>query len=96
MTAIYLLIPISLIILIIAVRLFVWAVNNKQFNNLENISQSMLFEEAIQDRLEQKEKQKPSNDFNNNSQNPPYQVEHTSMNTESSQTHSETDKATHV
>jgi cbb3-type cytochrome oxidase maturation protein len=53
MTAIYLLIPISLIILIIAVRLFVWAVNNKQFNNLENVSQTLLFEEKIQDKIEQ-------------------------------------------
>jgi cbb3-type cytochrome oxidase maturation protein len=52
MTAIYLLIPISLIILVIAVRSFVWAVNNKQFNNLEDISQTMLFEDTIQDRKE--------------------------------------------
>lgn len=56
MEAIYLLIPISLIFLIIAVLVFFWAVNNDQYSDLKKESTQFLIDEAEdQKRLQQAE-----------------------------------------
>ncbi len=47
MNIIFLLIPISLIILALAVLVFIWAVNNKQFDDLEKHGHDILFDDDI-------------------------------------------------
>lgn len=59
MEAIYILIPISLVLLIVAVLIFFWAVNSNQYSDLKKESAQFLIEEAEdQKRLEQKERRK--------------------------------------
>lgn len=45
MDIIYLLIPIALILLIIGISLFFWAVKNNQFDDLEGPAHSILFDD---------------------------------------------------
>lgn len=45
MDSIYLLIPIALVFTGIAIKAFFWAVDNKQFDDLESASKSILFDE---------------------------------------------------
>lgn len=59
MEAIYILIPISLVLLIVAVLIFFWAVNSNQYSDLKKESTQFLIEEAEdQKRLEEKARQK--------------------------------------
>jgi cbb3-type cytochrome oxidase maturation protein len=44
MDAIYLLIPIALILIVAAVTVFLWAVKNDQFEDLEGPAHSILFD----------------------------------------------------
>jgi cbb3-type cytochrome oxidase maturation protein len=44
MDILFLLIPVSLLFLCLAVWLFVWAVNNRQFEDLEKHSHDILFD----------------------------------------------------
>ena len=50
MESLYLLIPIALLFLAVAVGLFVWAVNRRQFDDLERQGRSILFERDSPDR----------------------------------------------
>ncbi|WP_019531227.1 cbb3-type cytochrome oxidase assembly protein CcoS [Dasania marina] len=45
MDIIYLLIPIALIFTAIAVKLFFWAVDSKQFDDLDSAGQQILFDD---------------------------------------------------
>ena len=54
MNAIYFLIPLTIILLIIAIGLFFWAVNNDQYSDLDKESHQILFDDDMLD--EQKEK----------------------------------------
>ncbi len=45
MSAIYLLIPVTLVVLAIAVGLFFWAVNKDQFSDLDREAERFLYEE---------------------------------------------------
>lgn len=45
MTSLYLLIPIAIIFVSIAVLLFFWAINNGQFDDMDGPAHSILFEE---------------------------------------------------
>ncbi len=47
MDIIYLLIPIALILLIIGISLFFWAVKNNQFDDLEGPAHSILFDDPV-------------------------------------------------
>ncbi|HSP31401.1 MAG TPA: cbb3-type cytochrome oxidase assembly protein CcoS [Halomonas sp.] len=63
MTILYLLIPLSLILLGLAVWAFFWAVKNDQFDDLEGPAHRILFDEDENDlSLEQRQqaKQKPA------------------------------------
>lgn len=45
MNSIYILIPIALIFTVIAIRAFFWAVDNKQYDDLDAAGQSILFDD---------------------------------------------------
>lgn len=66
MTILYLLIPLSLILLGLAVWAFFWAVKNDQFDDLEGPAHRILFDEDDNDlspeqrRQRQQTKQKPA------------------------------------
>ncbi len=49
MNAIYFLIPLTLILLALAVWLFFWAVNNDQYSDLDKESEQILFDESFDD-----------------------------------------------
>lgn len=48
MSVIYVLIPLAIIIILIAIGIFFWAVKSDQFNDLERQGYSILFDEDIQ------------------------------------------------
>ena len=63
MTILYLLIPLSLILLGLAVWAFFWAVKNDQFDDLEGPAHRILFDEDENDltpEQRQRTKQKPT------------------------------------
>ncbi|ONM44028.1 cytochrome oxidase maturation protein, cbb3-type [Halopseudomonas pachastrellae] len=45
MTVLYILVPIAIVLVIIAVCLFNWAVNNGQYEDLDSPAHSILFDE---------------------------------------------------
>lgn len=45
MDAIYLLIPLTLVLLVIAIGIFFWAVNSEQYSDLDKEASRILFEE---------------------------------------------------
>lgn len=45
MESLYLLIPLALIIIVVAVKLLFWAINNGQYEDLDTESQRILFDE---------------------------------------------------
>ena len=45
MDSLYLLIPIAIVFVTVAVALFFWAINNHQFDDLEGPAHSILFDE---------------------------------------------------
>ncbi|MDG1818335.1 MAG: cbb3-type cytochrome oxidase assembly protein CcoS [Porticoccaceae bacterium] len=46
MESLYLLIPISLVFILIAIRIFFWAVNSGQYDDLDSEAERILFDEA--------------------------------------------------
>ncbi|MCK5893647.1 MAG: cbb3-type cytochrome oxidase assembly protein CcoS [Endozoicomonadaceae bacterium] len=57
MTSLYLLIPLAVIFVIIAVILFLWAVDNGQFDDLEGPAHSILFDDEPTTQKAIKQKQ---------------------------------------
>lgn len=47
MDSIYLLIPVALIFTAIAISAFFWAVNNKQYDDLDSEGERILFDEPV-------------------------------------------------
>jgi len=45
MESLYLLIPISLVFILIAIRVFFWAVNSGQYDDLDSEAERILFDE---------------------------------------------------
>ncbi|MFZ2288639.1 MAG: cbb3-type cytochrome oxidase assembly protein CcoS [Halopseudomonas yangmingensis] len=45
MTVLYILVPIAVILVIIAIWVFVWAVNNGQYDDLDGPAHSILFDD---------------------------------------------------
>lgn len=63
MSILYLLIPLSLILLSLAIWAFFWAVKNDQFEDLEGPAYRILFDEDENDRpREQRDQGKPASD----------------------------------
>lgn len=61
MNIIYVLIPIAIIIVAVAIVAFFWAVKNNQFEDLERQGHSILFDDDINEKPAQPEKtEKPS------------------------------------
>lgn len=54
MDSLYILVPIAVVFVAIAVRIFFWAVDNNQFDDLEGPAHSILFDEP--DRKSAQEK----------------------------------------
>ena len=52
MASLYLLIPVSLLFLAVAVAAFFWAVNGGQYDDLDSEGERMLFEDEDDDREE--------------------------------------------
>ncbi|HBV75714.1 MULTISPECIES: cbb3-type cytochrome oxidase assembly protein CcoS [Vibrio] len=59
MESLYLLIPIAIIFVCIAVAVFIWAVKTEQFDDLDRQGHSILFDDndEIKTKIEKKEKQ---------------------------------------
>ena len=57
MESLYILIPLSIVFIIIALSLFFWAVNSGQYDDLESEAERILFDDEID---------QPSNDIGNN------------------------------
>ena len=49
MEIVFYLIPLALVILVVAIRAFFWAVNNDQFNDLDKEANRILFEDRTDD-----------------------------------------------
>jgi len=63
MSVIYVLIPIAILLTIVGIYIFFWAVKTEQFDDLEKQGMSILFDEA------DKKKQKPNEKQPNASEN---------------------------
>lgn len=48
MDSLFILIPIALLFTAIAVKAFIWAVNNKQYDDLDAAAQSILFDDDLE------------------------------------------------
>lgn len=48
MESLFILIPVALIFIAVAVKAFFWAVDNKQFDDLDSSAQSILFDDNPQ------------------------------------------------
>lgn len=65
MSVIYVLIPLAIIIIAVAIAAFMWAVKSDQFNDLERQGYNILFDDDIKPRSkvpENEVKTKPEND----------------------------------
>lgn len=58
MEAIYLLIPITVILLIVAVAIFFWAVNSDQYSDLDKEAHRILFDKESTEKVNNKTKVK--------------------------------------
>lgn len=47
MESLYILIPVAIVFLAVAIKAFLWAADNKQFDDLDQEAQRILFEEKI-------------------------------------------------
>lgn len=61
MSAIYFLIPITLIILALAVGLFFWAINSNQYSDLDKESSQILFEQKAPSKSKSKDSDHKTN-----------------------------------
>lgn len=65
MNIIYVLIPLAIVIVLIAIAIFFWAVKSDQFNDLERQGYSILFDEDVKEKQNKsapEEPQKKPND----------------------------------
>lgn len=53
MASLYILIPIAILLVAVAVAIFIWAVKSEQFEDLERQGQNILFDDNEQDKLNQ-------------------------------------------
>lgn len=70
MEVLYFLIPIALLIAVVAIKVFFWAVNNGQYDDLDTEGRRILFDDA-DDLSPQNTEKKPSqpNTLNNSDKN---------------------------
>lgn len=63
MNAIYLLIPIALLLVIVGIVVFFWAVKNDQFDDLEGPAHSILFDDDVPESTQKMiKKEQPDSD----------------------------------
>lgn len=62
MEAIYLLIPIALILVVVGIAIFFWAVKSDQFEDLEGPAHSILFDEVPKNAADKKQPNSPANE----------------------------------
>ncbi|MGQ8363697.1 cbb3-type cytochrome oxidase assembly protein CcoS [Glaciecola sp. 1036] len=62
MSIIYVLIPLAIIIVAIAIGVFFWAVRNNQFDDLERQGYSILFDDDVESKEKDKNEQKAASD----------------------------------
>lgn len=60
MESLYLLIPIALIVVVLAIKLLFWAINNGQYDNLNTEGHRILFDEPV-DKLSSTESNESAN-----------------------------------
>lgn len=61
MSVIYVLIPIAIILVLVAIAVFFWAVKSNQFDDLERQGYSILFDDDLNEK-EKTPKETPKND----------------------------------
>ncbi|BDX06538.1 cbb3-type cytochrome oxidase assembly protein CcoS [Planctobacterium marinum] len=59
MSIIYVLIPLAIILVIVAIAIFFWAVKSEQFKDLERHGHSILFDDDVKDARASRPKDKP-------------------------------------
>ena len=60
MSSLYLLIPLSLLILMVAISIFFWAIRSRQFEDMEGPAQKVVLDDLRDYKLKNsREKQKP-------------------------------------
>ena len=70
MDSIYILIPIALLFVVIAVKAFFWAIDSKQFDDLDSVGKSILFDDdPVQSNTPSPEKSDDKNNSMNNKNN---------------------------
>lgn len=60
MNIIYVLIPLAIILVVIAIAIFFWAVRSEQFKDLERHGHSILFDDDVKDAEASRQHKKPS------------------------------------
>ena len=56
MEAVFLLVPLAVILIAVAIGAFIWAVNNGQFDDLDNAANRILFDDDDDPRPEDRER----------------------------------------
>lgn len=51
MDSLFILIPIAIIFAAVAIRAFIWAVNNRQYDDLDKAANSILFDDDVEVRV---------------------------------------------
>lgn len=64
MSIIYVLIPLAIVIILIAIGVFFWAVKSDQFNDLDRQGYSILFDEDLKDKSTKARSQESTEDSN--------------------------------
>jgi cbb3-type cytochrome oxidase maturation protein len=59
MESLYLLIPIALVFTALAIKIFFWAIDSKQFDDLDSASKSILFDDDPINKIKQNNKNDP-------------------------------------
>lgn len=59
MNIIYVLIPLAIVIVLIAIAIFFWAVKSDQFNDLERQGYSILFDEDVKEKQNKSAPEEP-------------------------------------
>lgn len=62
MPSLYILIPVAMIFSALAIGIFIWALNNNQYNDLDKEANRILFDEDINDRPLTRDTEKNSNE----------------------------------
>lgn len=62
MPSLYILIPVAMIFSALAIGIFIWALNNNQYNDLDKEANRILFDEDINDKPLARDTEKTNNE----------------------------------